>query len=221
MAQNINIDQLMNEWMTDELQAPTQVWNSLEQRIKKEDEAFKGARISYASSETDIGKIWVASTNAGLCRVALPNESQGSFWNWLNRRFSGSRVREDDAFNRKAIDQLQAYINDDLKIFDIDCDVRGTPFQKDVLEQISKIPFGELVSYGDIAKNIGKPIARRAVGAATGSNPISLIIPCHRVVGADGRLVGYGGGLPLKERLLLMEGHHIEDRKLVPKSLFD
>lgn len=221
MKQHINLEKILENWLIAETQTSPQVWLELENRILEEERAFKGIRISYASSETEIGTIWVASSEQGLCRLVLPTESQASFWNWLKRRFSGGWVREDGKLNQAVIDQIHAYLDHELTEFDLKCDVRATPFQQDVLDQIAKIPFGELASYSDIAKNIGKPIARRAVGAATGSNPIPIVIPCHRVVGTDGRLVGYGGGLPLKEQLLLLEGHHIQGHKLVPKSLFD
>lgn len=89
--------------------------------------------------------------------------------------------------------------------FDFALAPEGTPFQKRVWAELVKIPFGETISYGELARRVGNPAASRAVGAANGQNPIALIVPCHRVIGSNGKLTGYGGGLPLKEKLLAWE----------------
>ncbi|WP_231641352.1 methylated-DNA--[protein]-cysteine S-methyltransferase [Nocardia sp. NRRL S-836] len=101
--------------------------------------------------------------------------------------------------------QLDAYFAGELKVFDVPLAPRGTPFQLDVWRELSTVPCGVTTTYGAMALAIGKPTASRAVGAANGRNPISIILPCHRVVGANGSLTGYGGGLPRKMRLLDME----------------
>jgi methylated-DNA-[protein]-cysteine S-methyltransferase len=103
------------------------------------------------------------------------------------------------------IEQLAAYFNGDLKEFDVPLDLVGTPFQRKVWAALQEIPYGETSSYGELAARIGQPGAARAVGLANGRNPIGIIVPCHRVVGANGKLVGYGGGLPRKQRLLALE----------------
>jgi methylated-DNA-[protein]-cysteine S-methyltransferase len=103
--------------------------------------------------------------------------------------------------------QLEAYFAGDLKEFTVPLAPSGTPFQLAVWTELTKIPYGRTVSYGDIARALGKrPVAARAVGLANGSNPISVIVPCHRVIGSDGSLTGYGGGLERKELLLRLEG---------------
>jgi len=102
--------------------------------------------------------------------------------------------------------QLRAYFAGQLRHFDLPLDLRGTPFQLRVWRELERIPYGETRSYSQIAAAIGAPQAVRAVGAANGSNPIPIVVPCHRVIGASGKLVGYGGGLPLKKRLLALEG---------------
>jgi methylated-DNA-[protein]-cysteine S-methyltransferase len=196
------------------------LWRELEQRLSAEERAFRGDRIYYASAQTEVGQILVASTSEGLCRLALPTEDEGNFWNWLRRRFIHGRAKESEAKNSRILEELRAYFSGELTKFDVPLDVRATPFQEGVLREIARIPFGKTLTYGEIAKRIGNPVARQAVGAATGSNPIPIVIPCHRVVGADGRMVGYGGGIPLKEWLLHLEGHAVEDHRLVPKSLF-
>jgi len=102
--------------------------------------------------------------------------------------------------------QLQAYFAGQLREFHVPLDMQGTPFQLRVWGRLGTIPYGETRSYMQIARAIGSPLAVRAVGAANGANPIPIIVPCHRVIGASGKLVGYGGGLPLKKRLLELEG---------------
>ncbi len=102
-------------------------------------------------------------------------------------------------------EQLDAYFRGELTEFDVPLSVEGTPFQKRVWAALREIPYGETRSYGQIAARIGQPGASRAVGLANGRNPIAIIVPCHRVVGADGRLTGYGGGLPRKQHLLALE----------------
>lgn len=101
--------------------------------------------------------------------------------------------------------QLLAYLSGCLRTFDLPLSPAGTPFQKEVWETLCAIPFGETRTYGQIAASIGRPKAVRAVGQANHRNPIPILIPCHRVVGSDGTLTGYGGGLDLKERLLNLE----------------
>jgi len=101
--------------------------------------------------------------------------------------------------------QLKAYLNGDLRRFQLPLDLAGTPFQKRVWTHLITIPYGETRSYREVAQAIGAPTAVRAVGAANGANPIAIVVPCHRVIGAGGQLVGYGGGLELKRRLLALE----------------
>jgi len=103
--------------------------------------------------------------------------------------------------------QLEEYFAGDRKEFTVPLAPSGTPFQLAVWTQLTKIPYGSTASYGDIARALGKrPVAARAVGLANGANPISIIVPCHRVIGSDGSLTGYGGGLDRKELLLRLEG---------------
>lgn len=102
--------------------------------------------------------------------------------------------------------QLRAYFAGRLRVFDLPLDPRGTGFQRRVWHELTAIPFGEIRSYSQIAAAIGAPKAFRAVGAANGANPLPIVVPCHRVIGSSGKLVGYGGGLPLKQRLLALEG---------------
>jgi methylated-DNA-[protein]-cysteine S-methyltransferase len=109
-------------------------------------------------------------------------------------------------FLREAASQLRAYFAGNLRRFQLPLDMSGTEFQKRVWRELAKIRYGETRSYAQIAAAIGTPKAVRAVGAANGANPVAIVVPCHRVIGSGGKLTGYGGGLPLKKRLLELEG---------------
>lgn len=111
----------------------------------------------------------------------------------------------DAPFLRQAATQIEEYFNGKRRKFNLDLMPTGTPFQLDVLAALAVIPYGETRSYGEIAAQIGRPRAVRAVGAANGRNPLPIVIPCHRVIGADGRLTGFGGGLETKRYLLDLE----------------
>ena len=109
-------------------------------------------------------------------------------------------------FFSDVLNQLEAYFNGYLRHFDLDLDLTaGTPFQQKVWQELQKIPYGQTISYGELAARIGNPNAFRAVGMANGKNPISIIVPCHRVIGKDGSLTGFGGGIDVKKQLLCLE----------------
>lgn len=105
--------------------------------------------------------------------------------------------------------QLDDYFQGNLKIFDLGLSLQGTDFQKKVWHALTQIPYGKTISYGDLAQRIGNPKACRAVGLANGKNPIPIIIPCHRVIGKNGKLTGFGGGIPVKQHLLELESTHV------------
>ena len=106
---------------------------------------------------------------------------------------------------RQVIAQLQAYFAGRLRAFELPLAPAGTDFQCSVWRQLRRIPYGETISYGELARRIGNPRASRAVGLANGANPLPIVVPCHRVIGADGSLTGFGGGLPIKRQLLALE----------------
>lgn len=112
---------------------------------------------------------------------------------------------EDKKPFKEVIRQLKSYFAGKLKEFDVPLVLQGTDFQLLVWRRLQKIPYGETVSYGQIARELGNPEASRAVGLANGSNPIPIIVPCHRVIGSNGNLTGFGGGLPVKQKLLTLE----------------
>jgi methylated-DNA-[protein]-cysteine S-methyltransferase len=118
--------------------------------------------------------------------------------------------RKDDAILALARTQLREYFDGERTEFDLPLAAKGTEFQKRVWAQLRRIPYGTTISYGELARRIDQPAAVRAVGRANGQNPISVIIPCHRVIGADGSLTGFGGGLDRKRTLLELEAHVLE-----------
>lgn len=135
---------------------------------------------------------------------------------WLSFTM-GSRARapepgwqQDGAPFRHCIEQLESYFAGERKHFDLTLAPQGTPFQLKVWNALTGIPYGTTISYGELARRTGNPNASRAVGLANGANPIAIIVPCHRVIGASGKLTGFGGGLDIKQRLLdLEQGHRL------------
>jgi len=163
------------------------------------------ARVFTASFESPIGTLRIASSEAGVAYLELPRASGRGFSGWLARHARGARREAAYAPNREAIRQILEYLDGKRSAFELPLDLRGTPFQRAVWDALLAIPYGETRSYGDMARAIGSPAAVRAVGLANGSNPVALVVPCHRVIAAGGKLGGYGGGLELKRRLLAME----------------
>ena len=154
----------------------------------------------YCYLDTPIGELLLAGGDDALCLVGFPEGSMRREpepdWIYSEKPFAAAR------------EQLTDYFAGNLQSFDLKLRPAGTEFQRKVLDELQKIPYGTTTSYGDIARKIGNPKAMRAVGAANGRNPIPIIIPCHRVIGSSGDLVGFGGGLPTKEALLRHEMEH-------------
>jgi methylated-DNA-[protein]-cysteine S-methyltransferase len=153
--------------------------------------------MNYSYVPSPLGPILIAGDRSGL---RLINFQQGK----KKRRPEADWV-EDSRPWRETIRQLEAYFAGTLRAFTLDLAPEGTSFQQAVWRALQDIPYGETTSYGALAKGLGKPQASRAVGAANGSNPLPIVIPCHRVIGSSGKLVGYGGGLDIKEALLAFE----------------
>ena len=153
--------------------------------------------LSYTQIESPLGPLLLAADDAGLRQILF-----------VHGRHSAKPEpswQKDPTPLQPVIDQLHAYFAGDLETFDLPLAPEGTPFQQSVWRNLCDIPYGETISYGELATRIGNPKASRAVGLANGSNPIPIVIPCHRVIGANGKLTGYGGGLPIKEKLLALE----------------
>ncbi|MCS7179519.1 MAG: methylated-DNA--[protein]-cysteine S-methyltransferase [Anaerolineae bacterium] len=162
--------------------------------------------VYFTTTDSPFGPLTLWATPAGLCRVGLPGESRVSLEAWIARWVGPEPPEENPAVLAEVIAQLREYFSRLRREFDLSLDLRGTPFQRRVWEELGRIPYGQTVSYGELARRMGQPGAARAVGQAVGANPIPIIVPCHRVVGADGSLVGYGGGLEIKSALLRLEG---------------
>lgn len=169
--------------------------------------------LSYTSADTPIGKIMLSSTNKGIIWVSFdagPSALLG-LRQWGKRWLSCDQViEEQNPLLEDAIQQLHEYFQGSRTEFSIPLHLVGTPFQQQVWGALRQIPYGEVRSYKDVAQVIGSPKAVRAVGGANNRNPLSIFIPCHRVVGSNGSLVGYGGGLTIKEYLLNLEAEKKE-----------
>lgn len=170
--------------------------------------------VEITRVETPIGTLGVTSTEIGLAYIELPRAAGCGMRGWLHHHLPTARCVEGRERNRRAIEQILEYLAGERTHFDLPLDLRGTEFQLEVWRALREIPFGEQRSYGEIAKVIGRPRAVRAVGSANGSNPVSLVVPCHRVINSDGKLGGYAGGLKLKARLLALESRPGRDRLL-------
>jgi len=171
--------------------------------------------VHTAQIDTPIGSLRLASTSRGLAVVELPHASGRGLEGWLRRSLPGARCEEAFAPNRAAAVQIVEFLEGKRQGFELPLDPRGTAFQRAVWSELARIPYGETRSYADVARAIGRPLAVRAVGAANGANPLALVVPCHRVIAADGSLGGYGGGLELKARLLAMERSLSPGRRLL------
>ena len=164
--------------------------------------------IRYRTIDSPVGLLTLAGHGSALTNLRMVDqtyEPDRADWSVDPRAFND------------AVDQLGAYFAGELTDFDIELDLRGTNFQQRVWKALLTIPYGETRSYGEIAEQIGVPGAARAVGLANGHNPIAIVVPCHRVIGASGSLTGYGGGLDRKRTLLELE----KKRAAVNLTLFD
>jgi O-6-methylguanine DNA methyltransferase len=148
-------------------------------------------------------------TASGICWLGTPGTPLDVGLNWIQRKMDFASVIEDANVKplRQASEQLERYFAGECEQFTCPLDLHGTPFQLQVWNALTRIPYGETRTYTDIAREIGHPSAVRAVGAANGANPVAIIVPCHRVIGSNGSLTGYGGGLPTKAWLLALEAH--------------
>jgi len=156
--------------------------------------------LRYCCFETIVGRLLVAGDEEGLRYI--------SFMKGKHVLTPEVGWREDRHFLREAMRQLELYFEGRLKEFTLKLAPQGTPFQLSVLIALQEVPYGETISYGELARRIGKPKAYRAVGAANARNPLPIVIPCHRVIGSNGSLVGFGGGLDIKQKLLDLERTH-------------
>ncbi|HNP37772.1 MAG TPA: methylated-DNA--[protein]-cysteine S-methyltransferase [Woeseiaceae bacterium] len=154
----------------------------------------------YCYHTTPIGELLLAGDDTALSMIGFPEGA-------MRRDPAPNWIYNEQPF-AAAASQLDEYFAGKRKRFDLPLKLDGTEFQLQVLQALQQIPYGETRSYRDVAENIGRPKATRAVGAANGRNPIPIVVPCHRVIGAGGALTGFGGGLDTKEKLLRLEAEH-------------
>ncbi|MEE9278641.1 MAG: methylated-DNA--[protein]-cysteine S-methyltransferase [Myxococcota bacterium] len=162
-------------------------------------------RLATAEYDSPLGKLRVAATPKGVVRIALPRAGGRGFAGWLGRALPGAERLDWLPPLDKVRQELDQYFARQLRSFAVPVDLRGTSFQLDVWEALRAIAYGDTASYGELARFIRRPQAARAVGAASGANPLPILVPCHRVVAAGGKLGGYSGGLEIKRKLLALE----------------
>ena len=173
---------------------------------------FRLARIP-----TPIGTMLIATDEQDRLRVLDWDEHVARMQRLLQRYYGGGAVLKEGGASHAIAERLSAYIAGDIAaIDDIPTQSAGTAFQREVWAALREIPAGETWSYGDLAKHIGRPAAVRAVGLANGANPIGVVVPCHRVIGANGTLTGYGGGIERKRWLLEHEGVRLKQERQQP-----
>ncbi|GAB3389229.1 methylated-DNA--[protein]-cysteine S-methyltransferase [Lysobacter fragariae] len=157
------------------------------------------ARVIFRHIDSPVGPLLIAGNNDGLQLIEFhaPRHPMSGGPDWHEG---------DVAVLRQVQEQLGEYFAGERRDFDLPLAPRGTDFQRQVWWELANIPFGGTISYSELATRVGRPTATRAVGAANGRNPLPIVLPCHRVIGADGSLTGFGGGLPTKQFLLQLEG---------------
>jgi methylated-DNA-[protein]-cysteine S-methyltransferase len=162
--------------------------------------------VNYCHIDSPIGTLLIAGDDEAVRYIEFPRDGKPGQPKPDWRESARGPVAE-------AVRQLREYFHGDRTQFDLPLAPEGTPFQCSVWRRLQDIPYGETISYGELAKRVGNPKASRAVGAANGKNPIPIVIPCHRVIGFNGKLTGFGGGLPTKEALLALETENLFSRR--------
>ena len=154
--------------------------------------------MNYTHLETPVGTLLIAGDDSAVLRIAFPIRGKAA-------NTETSWVESPRGPVAEAVRQLREYFAGKRTGFDLPLAPQGTEFQRSVWRQLQEIPYGETISYGELARRVGNPKASRAVGSANGANPLPIVIPCHRVIAANGTLGGFGGGLPTKQVLLALE----------------
>jgi len=184
--------------------APSRFYADAGERIGMTPSAWRdggrGETIRFVIADSPLGPLLVAATPKGICRLTFDEDESA-----LRQRFPNADIRPDDGAISEWVESALAAISTPAAARELPIDVRGTAFQEAVWRELRRIPLGETRSYADIAKAVGQPGAVRAVGTANGSNPVAVLVPCHRVIRSDGSLGGYAGGLDRKRKLLEAE----------------
>jgi methylated-DNA-[protein]-cysteine S-methyltransferase len=158
--------------------------------------------VNYSYLETAVGRLLIAGDDAAVRRIWFGTEGR-------HARPQAGWTESARGPVGEAAKQLREYFARQRQEFDLPLEPEGTAFQRNVWARLQEIPYGQTISYGELARRAGNPNASRAVGAANGANPIPIVIPCHRVIGSNGKLTGFGGGLPVKEKLLALESRQL------------
>jgi methylated-DNA-[protein]-cysteine S-methyltransferase len=168
----------------------------------------KTKTLYWSSVPSPRGTCVVMATEDGVCWAGTPATPVDDGLVWARRNLPVKQILNSARITplQQALDELRRYFTGERMQFSCPLDLHGTAFQLEVWHELTRIPYGETRSYAEIARAIARPAASRAVGAANGANPVAIIVPCHRVIGSDGTLTGYGGGLPTKQWLLELEG---------------
>lgn len=167
---------------------------------------IRRTEVVIGTINTDLGVFGAVMTPKGLARLTFPSEPLSLCQKWVDRWEPGATRLEDSGQLEGLAHQLCSYLRGELCRLELELDLRGTLFQLQVWAALQRISPGQVVTYAGLAEAIGRPTAIRAVGRANATNPIPIIVPCHRVIGSSGALVGYAGGLEMKRRLLSIEG---------------
>jgi len=162
-------------------------------------------RLAKLTIDSPLGELRIAVTQIGVVKLGFPGGARSDFNAWLKQRIPCFESSSELQVLDEARAQLEAYFAGRLRQFSLPLDLRGSPFQVQVWRRLADIPYGETITYGELARALGKPGGMRAVGAASGANPLPIVLPCHRVVASGGKLGGFGGGLDAKRTLLVLE----------------
>ena len=193
--------------------APSRFYADATERLGMTPSAWRdggrGEIIRYVVTDSPLGRLLVAATAKGICRLTFDEDESA-----LRRRFPKATIIADDGTIAAWVQGALTAIERPSEAPELPIDVRGTAFQEAVWRELRKIPAGETRSYADIAAAVGQPQAVRAVGTANGSNPVAVLVPCHRVIRSDGSLGGYAGGLERKKKLLAAEGAGLRQGEL-------
>ena len=185
--------------------SPETVSDELDRRFREAAATARLLDVGFDVVESPVGPLLVAATDRGLCRISFRPDPEEQL-DRLARAF-GPRVLRSAAAVDAARRQLDEYFEGRRRGFELETDLRATPpFARRVLDELARVPYGETTTYGALAQRAGAPRAARAVGTVMNRNALPIVLPCHRVVGANGSLRGYGGGLHVKEQLLRLEG---------------
>ncbi len=161
---------------------------------------------TFGLLETPVGYLQVTVSDHGVCRLDFGGRTPSRAQTWFQAHFGRLPQPGSHPVLAQAIESLDGYFTRQFRVLPVALDLRGTRFQRRVWSELLRIPYGRTTTYGKVARALGQPGAAQAVGRAVGANPIPVIVPCHRVVGADGSLTGFAGGLEVKSQLLELEG---------------